>query len=625
MKESFEVHKFDNPRLYHFYGITGLLVLILIVGLGWRQLVKKEDYLEQEEQQSLRRILQPAPRGEIYDRNGELLVGNRPIFTVAVHMGELRHEFRKEYFKRVRTMRDAGVRVNRDKLKNEARYQVLQRYVEPVSKILGRPVQVESKELEKHFTQRLLLPMPILKDISIEEYAKLTEQLPVESPIQVMVDSARYYPYGSLAAHVIGYVGGADELDKDGVPGDHLKTFSFKGKEGKRGVEKSFNEHLQGNSGGEIWLVDPAGFQYQSLAKKVPEKGDPLTLSIDIDIQSATEDALKGRRGAVVAIEVKTGEVLAMASSPTFDLNDLTPYIPSKVFKDINDRQAWLDRSIQGFYPPASPFKLVTATAGLRHGIMRPEEMFTCDSGYLVGNRVFPEHDNIAFGLVDLKRAIQVSSNVYFYPIALSLGPERLAEEARMFGLHKQTGIELPYEGRRMTVPDPEWKLNKLGESWRGGDTANMSMGQGYLLATPLQMACLATAFARQETRIQPTLIHKEGNTGNHPESQPLGISDLDYKAIVEGMEICGRSGKHAKVPGMSLAAKTGTGQSSLNNKYVTTPCFLGFAPAEDPQIAIVVLIEGDDRSLWGGTTAGPIAHVVLSTYYQKYILDKEQ
>lgn len=622
MKKPIEVHRFGNPRLFHFFWILVILCSILLAGLAWRQLFTIEDYQEQEERQSLRRILQPAPRGEIYDRNGILLVGNRPVFTAAVFLSELKKEFRIEYFNLVRAMRESGLKVNRDQLMDQARVQVLQRYVDPINKILNRNETIDVKEVSKHFRKRLLLPMTIIKDLTVHEYARLTEQLPVESPIQIIVDSARYYPHGSLAAHLLGYIGNTEEISQTGVPGTHLTTFSCKGKIGKRGLELSFNDHLQGSSGGEILLVDPAGFKHQCIEKKMPQKGNSLLTSIDIDIQQAAELGLEGKRGAIIAIEIKTGEIFALASSPTYDLNELSPFIPTTVFNKINERQAWIDRATQGLYPPASAFKLITAICGLKHGVIDPEEFIACGSGFLVGNRVFPEHENVSLGLVNLQKAIQSSSNVYFYPLALKMGPEKIAQEARNFGLDQPTGIELPFEAKKMLVADPIWKMNKLGESWRGGDSANMAIGQGYLSATPLQMACFGAALARKETRIQPSLIHDPSHTGQHPQSKPIDLSDAHYQKILDGMRLCVEqgSGRRAKVNGLSIAAKTGTGQASLSGKYVTVPSFLGFAPIEDPQIAVFILIEGDDRSLWGGSTSGPIAKTIFTAYYNKYL-----
>lgn len=622
MKQPIEVHRFANPRLFHFFWILTLLCFILVVGLSWRQLFGSEKYQEQEERQSLRRILQPAPRGEIYDRNGLLLVGNRPIFTAAIFLSELKKEFNKEYVQLVREMREKGVKVNWDELKDQARVQVIQRYIEPLNKILNRNEKVDIKEVARHFRKRLLLPMTIIKDLNLQEYAELTEQLPVESPIQIIVESARYYPYGSLAAHILGYIGNTEDISQEGLTGTHLTTFSAKGKVGKRGLELSFNDHLQGCSGGTILLVDPAGFQYQCVEKKIPQKGHPLITSIDVDIQQTAEHCLLGKRGAIVAIEIKTGEIFALASSPTYDLNKFSPFIPTTVFNDINERRAWIDRATQGLYPPASAFKLITAICGLKHQVFDPEEFIACGSGFLVGNRVFPEHENVSLGLVNLKKAIQSSSNVYFYPLALKMGPEKIAQEAKKFGLDEPTGIELPFAATKMVVPDSIWKMNKFGEAWRGGDSANMAIGQGYLSTTPLHMACFGASLARKETRIQPSLIHDPSHNGQHPLSKPIDLLDIHYQNIIDGMRSCVEkgSGRRSKVEGLSIAAKTGTGQTWLNGKYVTVPSFLGFAPIEDPQIAVFILIEGDDRSLWGGSTSGPIAQKIFSTYYNKYL-----
>lgn len=519
-------------------------------------------------------------------------------------------------------MRGTGIKVNADQLKDQARVQVLQRYIDPINKILNRNEKVDIKEVSKHFRKRLLLPMTIIKDLNPQEYAQLTEQLPVESPIQIIVESTRYYPYGSLAAHLLGYIGNTDDISQEGLSGTHLTTFTSKGKVGKQGLELSFNDHLQGCSGGTIWLVDPAGFQYQCIEKKIPQKGHPLITSIDIDIQQAAEQGLVGTRGAIVALEIKTGEIFALASSPTYDLNKLSPFIPTTVFNDINERKAWIDRATQGLYPPASAFKLITAICGLKHSVFDPEEFIACGSGYRVGTWVFPEHENVSLGLVNLKKAIQSSSNVYFYPLALKMGPEKLAQEARNFGLDQSTGIELPFEAKKMIVADPIWKMKKWGESWLGGDSANMAIGQGYLSTTPLHMACFGASLARKETRIQPSLIHDPSHTGQHPLSKPIELSDIYYQNIIDGMRLCVEkgSGRRSKVEGLSIAAKTGTGQTWLNGKYVTVPSFLGFAPIEDPQIAVFILIEGDDRSLWGGSTSGPIAQKIFSAYYNKYL-----
>lgn len=627
MQQLVESHNKKNKRLTLFFYIFGLLFFVIIGGLAWRQLLRNDNYLELEERQSLRRIVQPAPRGEIYDREGKLLVGNRPIFSAAIYLNEIRGEFRKEYYHRVRQMRDAGLSVNRDELNSKARIDVLNRYMEPINKILNRKETINPKDLDRHFHQRLLLPMTVVKDISVEEYAKLTEQLPVESPIQLLVDSTRFYPYGSVASHTLGYVGSTEEPSQDSIPGKHLTTFRMQGKTGKNGIEKSFNEQLDGSSGGEIWIVDPKGYQYQNVMKSSPQKGEPLHTSLDIDLQITAENALGNHTGAIVAIDVETGEVLALASKPDFDLNELTPFISQETYNRINENGAWINRATQGLYPPASPFKLVTAIAGMRHGIFEPEDVFYCDSGYLVGNRIFPEHNNITFGEISLKRALEVSSNVFFYPIAIQTGPEKLAAEAKRFGLDSQTGIELPYETKNSVVPDPLWKKKHIGEAWWTGDTANMSIGQGYLLTTPLQMACLAASIARNETRTKPTLIHSASNSRKNHNAEPIGISSAQYKGIIDGMVQCIETGsaRRCKVDGLTIAAKTGTGQIRIKGMKGTIPWFIGFAPVENPEIALAIVIEGKDPdvTLWGGTTTGPIAQMIFQRYHEKYNRNK--
>jgi len=622
MTKPFEYHPNKNSRLFSFYYLASALICILILGLGYRQLIQNNDYEKLEEKQSLRRILQPAPRAEILDRHHKLLVGNRPVFTAVIYLTELRHECEKEYIDRVRTLRETGINVNRDELRSEAHLAVVQKYINPLNALLDRNEKINTKMLETYFRERRLLPMPIFKDLSIQEYAILTENLPINSPVQVLIETTRYYPNGSLAAHVLGYIGSSDDPTPPNTPGKHLKTFSFKSKIGKTGLEKSFNDRIAGIPGGEIWVVDPRGFQHQLIEKKMPKQSPPLVTSLDSDLQRVAEKCLDGKTGAIVALDVESGEVLALASSPTYDLNQLSPSIPSQVHESITQRGAWLNRATQGLYPPGSAFKIIAATAFLRNSIIQPDEIFECGPSYKVGNRFFHEHEKIAFGEVNLRKAVKHSSNVYFYHFGLKLGAEKLAEEAKFFNLHQPTGIDLPYETTRMVIPNTAWKKAKIKESWMGGDTANMVIGQGYSLVTPLQMACFAASFARNENKTIPTLVHDPSRNRSVHKAEPIGLSEEHYQLILDGMMQCADSGsaRFSKVPGLTIAAKTGTAQRHLSGKEYTVPWFFGFAPAKNPKIALVIAIEGATDTLWGGTTTGPLAQTIFSTYKEKYL-----
>ncbi len=607
----------DIPRLSAFYLIFSLMFSALALGLGWRQVVQHKLFVRQEKQQSLRRILHPGTRGDIIDRNGVLLVGNRPVFSAVIYLSELRPAFKEEYKRQIRVAKKKGETLDRGSIRQKSRERVVDGYIQRLNFLLGRELSINAKDLERHFSQQLLLPFPLVKDLTLEEYAILTERLPVTSPIQIYTDSTRYYPYGALACHVLGYVGSSLEATQGLGSLDNLKTFRLKGKVGRNGLEKKFDDRLQGKSGAEIWLVDPAGFQCERLEKIAPTQGPTLCTSLDLETQLAAERALGNMTGAVVALEVKTGEVLAMTSHPNYDLNALVPNISNTVYEEIDTQGAWLNRATQGLYPPGSPFKIITALAALRAGCLPMNRQIDCHGGMMVGTRRFPCMKRSGHGLIDLKEAIAYSCNPFFYQLALEIGAEALGEEARRFGLDKPTGIDLPYEAQHSFIPTPAWKKERQGIKWLGGDTANMSIGQGFLLVTPLQMACFTASFARGQTLTQPTLLHSQQPLIQH--TAPIAISREEYLNLIQGMEMTTQSGtgRRMQIPGIRIAAKTGTAQVTVKGEPMDLAWCIAFAPIEDPKIAVSILVEEVDKAdrYQGGLTASPIAKAVLEAY----------
>ena len=411
----YEAHTADDPRIFFFSKIVTAATIVLVAGLAWSQLVDIHEYQKIEKRQTERRILIPGPRGDIYDRNGKLLVGNRPHYSAVTYLDDLRPEFRKEYSKIIRAERKriteeyestpAKLRPKRVPTPNysecvwNARLNVVNRYIAQINATTGREDSITKTKLIRHFNEQLLLPLPLVEDLTPDQYARLVEQIPVDSPIQVYTSTARYYPYGELAAHLLGYVQNTFP-DRSEIPNDGIKTFTFKTKLGKTGMERSFNELLTGTTGMELWRVDPLGFQDTRLEMTPPKQGSPLIVSIDIDIQLAAEIALGERTGAAVVLDVQSGEVLAILSHPTYDLNDLSPFIPKKVFEAINQRGAWLNRALQLSYPPGSTFKLVSAISGLRNGTIDAATRCNCQGFFPVGRRIFRCHSALhALGL----------------------------------------------------------------------------------------------------------------------------------------------------------------------------------------------------------------------------------
>jgi penicillin-binding protein 2 len=624
-----ETHKSYQPRVIFFYFVIFALLATLVIGLAREQLFHNARHLGDERMQNQRRILVPGPRGNIYDREGRLLVGNRPRFAVVLYLDELKSEFINEARIIRRNYAEAGDKdlPTRDQFNQIARVSVVQRYLDQVNAILHRDVTVDRVDLKKHFDRQLLLPYTLIDDLEPADYAKLVERLPVKSPLQLYASSTRFYPYGSAAAHTLGYVGVETDIDAEDFPGEDLKTFKMKGTIGRDGLEKVFDTRLQGEAGGTIFRVSPAGYKInQVLAERLPVQGKNLVTSLDIDLQRVAEEAIGDQTGAAVAIDVKTGEVLVLASKPDYDLSEFSPRLSKASAADIEARQAWTNHAISAAYPPGSTFKIITSIAALRSGAINPDDpIVDCEGTLRKYNHNFVcENGEGHHGEVLLREAIAVSCDIYFYTAAWLTSVEKLAAEGKRFHLDQKTGIELPNETSRMVVPDPEWKMRTRGESWVPGDTAHMGIGQGDVLVTPLQMACFVASFARGETVTRPTLLHETNRPAQH--SDPIGLKLGQMQAIIDGMIGCVDHGTGKTIftlaamrlpDGIRVAGKTGTAQVP-GRKNVAW--FICYAPVENPEIAMAVAVEGDtaNEAYQGGRYAEPVAAVILRKYFDK-------
>ena len=565
----------------------------------------------------------------------------------------------------------------------------------------------------------MVLPMELIPNLTPHEYASLIEGLSPNSPVQVQVESVRHYPEKSLASHVLGYVGSGYEADAEGLVGGDLATFEIKGKKGKSGIEKFFDNHLKGKDGVDIWRINPMGLRYDQIEKTASEKGKPLQLTIDLDIQkvaetsldrmsdrvsahrvlpdndwkktikkrterelinknekeispelllSALKDApfpLGGKEastvagfrgtekdaehllrilyskgvlarsisnpnkyviappppppGAAVLLDVKSGEILALASKPNFNLQDLSPRISQITYDKIERQEAWLPRAWHPGYCPASPFKLVTAVAALRAKVISPEEKLLCEGIYKgMECHCYPGKH----GEMNLRNAEAQSCNVYFFQLAERLGEKRLISEAKSFGMNDSPDIQLPRLRNSPNVPDPAWKKKRVGEKWALEDTFNVAIGQGGLRQSPLQMACFAAALANKNKDFTPRLIKTKSNQKEHSSNDPIGLSIEDMNAVINGMHDATVKGtaKRCKLEGVEVAGKTGTAQWRNHNMQLNLAWFIGFAPVQKPEVAIAVLVEGiiPQDQIQGGLTATPVARDILQAYFDK-------
>jgi cell division protein FtsI/penicillin-binding protein 2 len=601
----------------------------------------------------------------------------------------------------------------------EARYAVVKKYLHLINHTSDRNEPLSIVNLKNHWNRRLVLPMELIPNLSPSEYASLIENLSPSSPVQIQVDSVRHYPHQSLASHVLGYVGSGYEAKAEGLSGEDLATFEIKGKKGKSGIEKSFDDHLRGKDGGDIWRINPMGLRFDQIEKKASEKGQSLQLTIDLDIQKVAElsltkmsnrvsahrvlpdsdwkktiekrtrkelvnkneielrpellltafkDApypLSGKEastvagfrgtekdadhllrilfskgvldrvksspskyiiappppppGAAVLLDVKTGEILTLASQPNYNLGELSPRISQLTYDRIERKEAWLPRAWHPGYCPASPFKLVTAVAALRAKVVTPNEELICDGIYKgMECHCYPGRH----GPMNLRSAEAQSCNIYFFQIAERLGEKLLIAEAKSFGMNQSPDIQLPRLRNSPNVPDPEWKKKSVGEKWALEDTFNVAIGQGGLRQSPLQMACFAAALANQNRIFKPKLIKSNSVSSEEVSSQPIGLSNEDMNAIIGGMHDATIKGtaKRCKIEGIDVAGKTGTAQWRNHNMQLNLAWFIGFAPVQNPEVAIAVLIEGilPQDHIQGGLTATPVAKEILQAYFNK-------
>jgi penicillin-binding protein 2 len=617
-----------QSRLWIFYAILGQIIVILYCGLFFRQLIESESHAAKEKIQNQRRILTPGPRGNLLDREGRVLVANKSKFSAVVFLSEnqVQKAFSDSYRSMVRDYRERGEKIKSySELRILSRANVLQSYLKGVNELIGRHEEVDATAITRHLNVNPLLPYPLIDNLVPEEFAILLESLPVESPVQVYVSNMRHYPYENAATHALGYVGYSPLEVQSDMPGSELRTFATKGTYGRNGIEKRFDEQLQGKTGSEIWVVDPSGYQVESVQREYPRKGRDIELSIDIDLQLAGEAGydLYGDKGALVAIDIDRMEVLAMLSRPDYNLNQTTPFISNKVFKEISDNQAWENKALRGLYPPGSPFKLITAIAGLKAGKIDDNTIFECDGSHRVGGRNFPCMGR--HGEIDLRTAIEKSCNEYFYRVGLETGVDNLSREAIYLRLNEPTHIDLPNETRGMLTPSREWKKNRFGEPWYPGDTANMSIGQGALTVTPLQMALMVASVAKNQVYSHPSILKQSPEQlARRPAPKPLGLPENLHKAIIDGMDRAVSptgTARAAIIKGVNIGGKTGTAQINKKDGNLELAWFVGFAPIEDPKIAVVALVEGQELnvSFGGGQYAAPMARYVLEAFFDKH------
>ncbi len=576
---------------------NGLLVLVALLLLQFWLLqgVDSRKYRELAENNRIRTLSIAAPRGTLTDRNGHILAENKPAFKIVVTMGP------------------SGS-------------------VENLSLSLASLLKIDVAEIR----QKLSKPRAAYQPVTIKPKATFEDVAAVEArrlempEVTVEVVPVRSYPQARSAAHVVGRVG--EVTDRQ------LKQPAFADFEpgrvvGQSGLEALYNEDLTGTDGLRRVVVNSRGVEV-SLSEDQPARaGGAVELTLAADLQAAMEDAFKDRAGSAVALDPFTGEILGLVSSPAFDPNAFSSGIERSLWDSLmrDPETPLFNRAVQGQYAPGSLFKVVVAAAGLEEGLISPDTTVFCPGYASIYGHVFKCNRPAGHGIVSLGRALGESCNVFFYQLGARLEIQRLSAYARKFGLGSVTGVDLPNEAPGL-MPDPGWKERLFKAPWYPGETISVSIGQGQVLATPLQMARMMAVIANGGRLVQPHIVRLvSGKPVAYEQPRSLGFKPSTLEAIRRGLFMAvnsGGSAQRAQISDLVVAGKTGSAQvvsSSKLKKDIDTiqprAWFAGFAPLDNPRIALAVLV---DHGGSGGAAAAPVALTIFEKFFGREHVDPQ-
>ncbi len=582
-------------------GVISLIVLFVFCSLGFRlwqlQIVEGDRFRTLSEKNRIRLKRLPSIRGLMLDRTGRVVVGNRPSFDVML--------------------------VPEDAQDRLTTLHALAAYVPEAAGFL------EGKS-PRNPRRSAYEGISVARDISWGTLAAIeAHQLDLPG-VTVEASLKRFYAAGNLAAHLVGYIGEVNQAEIAEYKGYRQGDLV-----GKVGLENAWEEVLRGYNGGQQVEVDATGRKLRVLDEVKTQPGYNLHLTLDLELQEQVEQALGEAEGSVVVLAVETGEVLALASRPTFDPNLFALSIKPNEWRALvkDPLRPLTNRALRGQYPPGSTFKPFMALAALEEGIVTPETQYNCQGGIPFGGRTFHCWKRSGHGWVDLKQALAQSCDVYFYTIGQRLGIQKIAQAARRFGLGQDLGLALAVSPG--IIPDVEWKRRHLDEPWYGGETLSVVIGQSYVLTTPLQLAVATAALANGGAVYRPFFVTQVSDVDGEPVqtyspeiTAQSNIPEEYLRIVRDGMRevVHGErgTGKKAFLPDIEVAGKTGTAQvvSRIIGKEEKVPrhhrdhaWFIAFAPAKTPQIAVACLLEHAGQG--GGAVAAPVVRQVLEAYFR--------
>ncbi len=584
-------------RLHLARVFVTMLASLLLIRLWYLQCLYGDYYRDKSENNRIRTIRTLAPRGSIYDRDGRVLVRNRPSYTISL----LREDSNNP-----------------------------EEVVREVAQVVGKDPEKVLEAFLQDKTSRRFEPKAILRDVTLEELAKVKAQIFRYPSVLVESVPTRAYPYNDNASQLFGYV---REINKSQLEQLDSKGYQLGDMFGQTGLEKTYEDRLRGKSGFQQVEVDAGGRRRKVLGKVDDLPGNDIILSIDIDLQRIGEKALGDKRGAIVALDPSNGDILALVSKPSFDANIFSGAMSAKDWESLtkDPNKPLLNRAIGTLYPPGSTSKLLWAVAGLSEGKITPTSTINCPGYFSLGKRRYLCHKKSGHGPMDLQTAITVSCNAYFYNLGQALGITKMTQYLKYFGVGQLTGIDLIGEEAGILAGE-EWKKRRFKEQWYPGDTIPVSIGQGYFVATPIQMAVISMLIANDGKYFTPRLVSawRDSQSGKITEKPPelkwtvpvkpdIFKTVREYSAAV--VEDKRGTGKRATIKGVRIGGKTGTAQVSrrgnehLGESFKDHAWFVAYAPIENPQIAIAIIVENSGH---GGEFSAPIAREVMFEFFRK-------
>lgn len=560
----------------------GLLVLALKL---WDvQVEGSAGYNYESSRQSERRVQTGGGRGCIFDRNGALLAGNRVAFSIVCDAA--RHQRRTW----------------------EGTVDAVWGAVSEVHMVIGREPSIDKAAVRRHIKRSPSMPIVVWRDIDYDTLAKFSEKEGDFPGFACRETEERVYPNGEFAAHLLGYVG-RDRGEAEA--GDEKFNFFTPEMRGRAGIEIYYDSFLRGVPGEKRLLVDARGFAISEWTVSEAKRGPDLRLTIDTAIQKAAERELAGQKGACVVIDPRSGDVLAMASAPSFNPNLFVPVLSQSLYDRYakDPAKPLLNRASGGSYAPGSTFKPVTALAGLALGIPA-DALYDCEGSYLIGGMKIRCSSMWGHGPMDMRHAMMKSCNPYFCHIGTDVGTNALFNAARAFGLGAKTGLDFGVDAAGV-VPDSEWKMRTYREQWYPGDLAQMSIGQGMLLVTPVQMARVAGAIGTG------SLVVPHLKAGMPVESVPVPFTEEQLNVVREGMRLVVTGDETGRGTGwragegvpVAVCGKTGTAEIGMGETRRKNAWFIAYAPEKNPVVALAIVVENAEG---GGVTAAPRAAAVL-------------